>query len=412
MATVNFMYRSKKEQACIEVRFLHRVDKKDLVFGAKTNILTSQKFWNEHIKKNVKPKDIDLIRQLQQVNNECTNLTTYILSHANKVDVSTVSNDWFKDLIQQYYTPKKEIALPTDLINYIDFYLEARKHDLKKTSIGKMKTIQSKLRAFEMERKHVIYFDEINESFKNELVEFYKAKNYAKNTIQRELAFIKTICFHARYNGLKVNIQLDSLRVEKAKSEKIFLTSKELEIIQHLELKHDYLNNARDWLIISCYTGQRVSDFLKFQKDMIRIEEGKYLLEFTQKKTNKLMTIPVAKQVLKTLDKRAGEFPRAISDQRYNEYIKEVCKLAGINEPTYGGKQIVTKDGTRKVMGVYPKWELVTSHIGRRSFATNYYGKINTSFLINVTGHSSEAMFLQYIGKSNKDIALEMANYL
>jgi len=53
----------------------------------------------------------------------------------------------------------------------------------------------------------------------------------------------------------------------------------------------------------------------------------------------------------------------------------------------------------------------VTSHIGRRSFATNFYGIIPTSYLIYTTGHSTEAMFLNYIGKSNKDIALEMAKY-
>ena len=54
---------------------------------------------------------------------------------------------------------------------------------------------------------------------------------------------------------------------------------------------------------------------------------------------------------------------------------------------------------------------LVSSHIGRRSFASNNYGKIPTSFLMYITGHTTEAMFLTYIGKSNKDIAMELTNY-
>ena len=80
-------------------------------------------------------------------------------------------------------------------------------------------------------------------------------------------------------------------------------------------------------------------------------------------------------------------------------------------------EQIRIEDGkhllefTQKKSGIYKKYELVTSHIGRRSFATNFYGKIPTSFLIYMTGHSTEAMFLNYIGKSNKDIALEMTKY-
>ncbi len=181
--------------------------------------------------------------------------------------------------------------------------------------------------------------------------------------------------------------------------------------IEKKNLKNEYLENARDWLIISCYTGQRVSDFLRFTKEMIRIENGESILEFTQKKTGKIMTIPVHPKVLKILEKRNGEFPRPISDQRYNEYIKKVCKKAKLKEKVQGGLQKKTENGIRKVSGKYKKWKLVTSHIGRRSFATNFYGKIPTTYLIYITGHSSESMFLNYIGKSNKDLAMEISKY-
>ena len=152
---------------------------------------------------------------------------------------------------------------------------------------------------------------------------------------------------------------------------------------------------------------------------MIRFEKNKEgvlkpLIEFTQKKTGKIMTIPLSSKVIEILNKRNGEFPHPISDQKYNQYIKEVCKLVGINEKVKGSKKLETETDSkkyRKQSGTYEKWELVTSHIGRRSFATNYYGKIPTSFLIYVTGHSTEEMFLSYIGKSNKDIAMELTNY-
>ena len=60
---------------------------------------------------------------------------------------------------------------------------------------------------------------------------------------------------------------------------------------------------------------------------------------------------------------------------------------------------------------MFEKWELVTSHIGRRSFATNNYGRIPTSLLINVTGHSTETMFLEYIGKTVTEKAIQLAEY-
>jgi integrase len=123
------------------------------------------------------------------------------------------------------------------------------------------------------------------------------------------------------------------------------------------------------------------------------------------------MAIPLSKKVVAILKKRGGEFPRQISDQRYNDYIKEVCKLAELNEKIKGSKSKTEKKITRKESGIFEKWELVTSHIGRRSFATNNYGRIPTSLLINVTGHSTETMFLEYIGKTETEKAIQLAEY-
>ena len=128
------------------------------------------------------------------------------------------------------------------------------------------------------------------------------------------------------------------------------------------------------------------------------------------------MTIPLHEKVTNVLNKRKGQFPRRISDQRYNDYIKEVCEKAELKNKIQGKIQKnISKEKDmlkmRSVPGQFEKWELVTSHIGRRSFATNFYGKIPTSYLIYVTGHSSEIMFLNYIGKSNKDMALELIKY-
>ena len=90
-----------------------------------------------------------------------------------------------------------------------------------------------------------------------------------------------------------------------------------------------------------------------------------------------------------------------------NEYIKKVCDFAKLHNLIKGGLQI----DNRKVNGLYPKWQLVTSHIGRRSFATNNYGKIPTALLIGVTGHSTESMFLEYIGKTDTQKAMALAEF-
>ena len=99
-----------------------------------------------------------------------------------------------------------------------------------------------------------------------------------------------------------------------------------------------------------------------------------------------------------------------------HDFIKEVCRQVGINEKVKGSKYIevgMSKEGKihRKVDGEFEKWELVSTHIGRRSFATNHYGKLPTPVLMSQTGHKTEKMFLKYIGKTEKDNAQILKDY-
>lgn len=415
MATVNFLYRSTKDKANLHLRLLYRSNETDFVFGANTKFETTKDYWSKDHKR--KSRDIILTNEQTRVNTELNKIENHIINVFNSVNPDKVNKDWLQTQIDNYYNPQQEAeSLPTELTKYIDFYIEYRKHESKQTSIQKFKVIKSKIEEMEVLRKAPFLIKDVNDNFKNEFVKFYKSKNYAQNTMQRELTFIKTFCRHARFLGLETHPQLDSLRLDSVKVEKIYLTFDELEKIEKIENGKltDSLDNAKEWLIISCYCGQRVSDFMRFTSDMIRIENGKKLIEFTQVKTDKIMTVPLHPKVLEILEKRNGSFPYAISDQKYNDYIKTVCEIAKLTQKITGSKHLETaaKSGIfRKETGQYRKCDLITSHIGRRSFATNFYGKIPTTYLIYVTGHSTEVMFLNYIGKSNKDLALEMTNY-
>ena len=260
-------------------------------------------------------------------------------------------------------------------------------------------------------------------NFKKDFESYCKKHQYSTNTISKALRTIKSICKDASYNGLETHFQLERIKTPFTKTKNIYLTFKELSKIEKIKKNKlsENLNDARDWLIISCYTGQRISDFMRFNDKQIRVEKGKSLIEFTQQKTDKNMTIPLHRKVLEILKKRDGKFPDGITTDKYNNYIKDVCQIAGINEKINskkstkvednGAKTIKSRYSYRKLEGLFEKWELVTSHIGRRSFATNFYGEIPTSYLIYVTGHSTEIMFLNYIGKSNKDLAMELTKY-
>jgi len=108
--------------------------------------------------------------------------------------------------------------------------------------------------------------------------------------------------------------------------------------------------------------------------------------------------------VIKILE---NEFPRRVSQVLFNKQIKALCKMSGIEGLVSGFKN--NPKTRRKEIVNAPKYEFVTSHIMRRSFASNYYGKIETPLLMNITGHSKESNFLTYIGThQNKDALADL----
>ena len=115
--------------------------------------------------------------------------------------------------------------------------------------------------------------------------------------------------------------------------------------------------------------------------------------------------LPIHKHVKEILNKRNGEFPREITQQRLNDYIKEVCKMVGFNEVIEGAIPVIYGTVTRKTKGMYPKYKLIGTHTARRSFATNHYGELPTNVIMSATGHSSEKTFMQYIKTTKKEHA-------
>lgn len=428
MATINFLYRSNKERASLTLRLLYRFDGTDYVFAGDSKIILTKDYWNKGFKEVIPERrnsdviihnrNIEALQKQSELKNKLSHIESYIIDEFNKSDPATVSKEWLKTQITNYYNPKKINFIPTDLISFFDYYLTYRKNELNAPSIMKYNTIKDKLKELQSYRNHTIYLTDVNDSFKNEFIDYYKSKKYAHNTTQREFSFIKTVCKKAKFLGLEVSHQLEGLTIKPEKVEDVYFTFQELDKINSTVLidenfegklyKATDLETAREWLLISAYCGQRVSDFMRFKTDMIRTENDQMFIEFTQKKTGKIMTIPLHTKIVEILNKRRFQFPEKLEDQYFNKLLKVVCKQAKIDNLVYGGLEI----GKRKVYAMYKKYQLATSKTcGRRSFASNNYGIIPTSYLIYITGHSSEAMFLNYIGKSNKDMAIEIAKY-
>jgi integrase len=409
MASINLLLQSKNSPAVIYVRLR---DGRTIDIKAKTNYHIDIDNWEEAEQRPTK-KAMKLI-DFANLDTDLATLKNDLLKAYNKSKgVKTVDAQWLKDFVNPPQVGEKH----TDkLVDYIDTFIDFKKRDVKSSTITKCNVIKHLLERYQKHTKSILYIRDIDTKFKMDFEKYSISVGYAPNTTARNIRFIKTFCKHAKANGVETHHQLDSIKAKYYKVESIYLTPIEIESIENIESKDltDGLENARDWLLISCYCGQRVSDFLRFDKSMIRYEKNKAgelkpLIEFTQVKTDKIMTIPLHSKIMEILKKYDSNFPRKISDQKYNEHIKKVCQAAKIKQPTHGVK--FDKDTKKKVEKDYEKWELVSSHIGRRSFASNNYGIIPTSFLMYITGHTTEGMFLTYIGKSNKDIAMELTNY-
>lgn len=415
MATIRFLLQSKNNPSNI---YLRLSVSHDLVIKRKTGYIINPDDWSY---KSGLPKEND--SETKNLKTTLVKLSAKILEFFNDAvkQGDEITGDWLRDQIDIIQGKKK----PTDndrLLNYIQSYLDNLPYKeypngKRGASSGTMKkytTLKNKIEAYENYKKKAFYIKDVGLTFRNDLVKYFQEiEKLNTNTTGQYIKFLKIVCRDADKSGIEINRQLSQIKGFTEKSEKIFLTFDELDKIENTPFTRPALENAKDWLIIGCYIGQRVGDLLNLTRDNIVIRAGLELIELTQEKTGKAVSIPMHPKVKAILDKRKGEFPYNISDQKFNEYIKDVCKLAGINQIVNGGKLAYNENDEfwRKRPGTYEKWELITSHVCRRSYASNFYGEIPTALLISITAHSTEKQFLEYIGKNQNDYAVQIAEY-
>lgn len=341
------------------------------------------------------------------------------IENSYKESDGNVNSQWLKDLV---FPPIEQGPLVYDITEYCDEFLVARGDTIKNRYRQKIEAIQGVLNRYKAHRKiRKLLLPELDNSFRNDFTDYCKkVEMYKHNYIENCIKVIKTMLYHAKANGHEIN---EGLRLVKAKLEKTtfqYLAFEEIDVIAETSFDKEHLETTRDWLVISCYLGQRVSDFMRFDTSMISEREVKgqmkAFIEFTQVKTGKTLLLPIHDKIITILEKRNWAFPPKMSEQKYNLHVKEVCRIAGIDELVHGYLMPESENDSgvpkRKVAGMYPKYKLISSHVGRRSFASNYFGKIPTPLLMNATGHGSEAMLLTYIQKIDLQQGMALAQYL
>lgn len=355
--------------------------------------------------------------ELQQNLNNLKNFIESCLN--NKVNYS---KEWLLDRIKEHHglSTNRDLTFLTDLIeSHIEFLENDLEYDVTDSTIKSYKVTLFRVQEYEKHIERKLQVDEINKSFKNSFIRWCKIiQKYQPETYKKTIKQLRTICKDASLNlGVKIDSSFFIKEVRKTKSrqkaekkDRIFpvLTFEDIDRIKKYQGKK-YLENVRDWLVISCWTATRVSDLMRLNTSMISVNlEGDRCLSYTQFKTEIDVTIPIHPDIEEILE-RLGGFPKPISDQKYNKYIKELCKECGINEVIRGRK--MNPQTNRLEEAEFEKWQLITSHIGRRSFSTNHYGEFTNHRLMLLTGHKSERQFLDYIGKRSDEHLTDFMNY-
>jgi integrase len=249
-------------------------------------------------------------------------------------------------------------------------------------------------------------FDNIDLDFYGDYINHLTTKaNLSANTIGDHIKRIKAVLFEATAKGIKTNPAFTTNYFTKLSEEtdSIYLNPMELAALYRLDLSgNKRLEAVRDLFLIGCYTGQRFGDWNKIRPEQIK--NG--LFDFTQQKTGNRVLLPVHPIVRQIFEKYDGKLPRPLSNQKVNEYLKEVCAMVA---ELQGMESRTSTKGGVEITISYHKWQLVTSHTARRSFATNEYEAGTPTITIKaLTGHKTEAAFLKYIRLTPEEHAMKV----
>ena len=333
-------------------------------------------------------------------------------------DGTEFTGDWLQSKIDVFNNKTPVVDLDI-LTNYIQKYIDDApfKQNQKKElglSAGRvqnLKLFKNTVIKYEAEKTKCksILIKEINLHFVEKYKMWMFEKGYSTNYVGKNIANIRTICLDASKNDIETSTQIRNFKgvSETREAEDIItLNEQEQNEIKKAKITREALLNARKWLLLGCLIGQRAGDLLNITEANIKELGTAKIIELKQQKTGKLVAIPLLPEALEVLK---DGFPYKISLSRFNEYIKDVCQLAVIDKPTRA--RIKEKEGTPHKKDIFPKWQVISSHVCRRSFATNFYGRIPTPLLMSITAHGTERMFLAYIGKTTYENALQMLDY-
>ena len=339
------------------------------------------------------------------------------------------------DELQQYISDKQNKSVKTWIKDYIAKIVsgEARTFNGERYAPNSIRNWKQFLRIFLdfCKTTNDFCWEEINQSLVNKYMSFLEEKGYAKSAIDRFINCFKTLIGVAEREDIHNNYKARGLFrhatvKDHEKTTAIYLTKEELDGLYNMELV-GLEEEVRDAFLVACYTGQRHSDFSQLNPTCFDTTfDGKKVIRIVQAKTKTPVVIPILDKRLKTILKKYNYNVPEIADQVMNRYIKRIGEILSHTVTSLGQdvKTILTKqeriaeEGKTKTFrydedgnAIKYKWELISTHTGRRTCATNMYlsKKYDIREMMLVTGHKRVENFMKYIKLTLDEEAYQLA---
>jgi integrase len=405
MATIRPILKGKGETSTVYIRFRNGT-KHD--YTLKTDFIVNAKNWNTKTKR---PKPTNEINKV--LKSDLDALCSEILKKTNEISMVGLepSKQWL-DTVYNNFTNKESKEQNAGISYWLRYIIDNPQEF--ENSIGEMGLSKNRIKQYKtllnifnlFQGKHIYKVVEIDQFFYDNFFRWLKNNEfYGHNTAKKYADDILAIGIHARKFKIPVSSELTFIqRVKERKAKPIILEESEIEQIIKAKLTKPYLLNARKWFLLGLELAQRVSDLLPLTENNIHYIsnlEGKLVkcFVFLQEKSQetKEIIMPIDETIENILK---DGFPTKISNQRFNEYLKEVGKIAKIDTLTSGEiSTIITLRGKkvkRKKEGVYPKYKFITSHTMRKTATTHYYYAFGSQ-VRHITGHEKEETINIYV---------------
>lgn len=303
----------------------------------------------------------------------------------------TITETYLKEKFYEKRSGKKSDGF----FDYCDRFLASKEAEYKKNTLKGTRSTINHLREFERKRSIPLEFENFSAAFEQELrTYFIREIGLVNNTIAGHIKHLKTILHWCERQGVRIHPDFRLFKVQWEETDQLACTMDELATLMALgDEIGAQLMNVRDLFVLGCCTGLRYSDLSRVISE--NIHNG--MLTIRTEKTKDPLVIPLV-EAAQEIHNRNPDGLRHITPQRFNTYLKELCRLAGMTRPV----KLSTYSGAEKRERTGEFWKFVASHTMRRTFVTvSKLAGLDDHVVMRVTGHKNVAHFRKYFKQTD-----------